>query len=320
MSYIVQNKIATLRNHPRAVLQKYLLRMHYRLLHWFLKNYVRVRYKNLSKDNAIKIMDQEWDYLIVLDTCRYDLFRELYKNASYVISGGSGTQEWLKWNFDGKFEDVIYIAGNPHLSTPNLVKLFGFNPFYKVVEVWDFGWDSTFKTVAPEEVTIAALETSKRYPNKRMIIHYNQPHHPFLKDRDLLRLDEGTWSQLKGEVWGGRKTTVWDLAQRGEVPIEKVWRGYKENLKLVMEEVQRLINKLRGKVILTSDHGNHIGEYKVYGHHVTGLRTKELVKVPWLTIKDQETRSAFEKQKEESKFETQRIKERIRQLKKKGKV
>jgi len=291
---------------------------------WLLEKYVGARHRKLSKRNAIRIMDQEWDYLIVLDACRYDLFRGVVdENTGFVISGGSGTQEWLEWNFNGEFKDVIYIAGNPHFASANLLKSFGFNPFYKVIEVWDFGWNSTFKTVPPEEVTLAALETSKKYPDKRMIIHYNQPHHPFLSDSDLLHLDDGSWSKLEGGMWGGKKTTIWHASRLGEVPIEKVWEGYKENLKLVMEEVKRLVDELHGKVVITSDHGNHLGEYMVFSH-IEGLRTKELVKVPWLVVKDEEKEVVPKRKAERDsdllKLETELIKERIRKLKKAGKI
>ena len=61
----------------------------------------------------------------------------------------------------------------------------------------------------------------------------------------------------------------------------------KENLKLVMKEVKKLFDELHGKVVITSDHGNHLGEYRVFGH-MKGLRTKQLVKVPWLVVKDEE--------------------------------
>lgn len=271
----------------------------YRIYIRLLKKYVGARHRQLSTRNAIRIMDQEWNYLIVLDACRHDLFKEVVdENTDFVISGGSGTTDWLEWNFNGEFMDVIYIAGNPHLSSTYLRKVFGFNPFYKIIEVWDFGWDSTFKTVPPEEVTLAALETLKKYPDKRMIIHYNQPHHPFLSDSDLIRLDDGTWSKSCGRPMGSKHKTIWHAARLGEVPIERVWKGYKENLKLVMDEVKRLVDELYGKVVITSDHGNHFGEYLVFGH-MKGLRTKQLVKVPWLVVKDEE---------------------RIRQLKKAGKI
>ena len=79
----------------------------------------------------------------------------------------------MKCNFRGKYKDVIYIAGNPHFASAHLKKTFAFNPFHIVKEVWDYGWDNTLKTVPPEEVTIAALDTLKSSPNKRMIIHYN---------------------------------------------------------------------------------------------------------------------------------------------------
>lgn len=291
---------------------------------WAMKVLLSVRHPELSKKKAIRVMDQDWDYLIILDACRYDLYKRVVdQNADFVISGASATQEWVKWNFNGEFKDVIYVAGNPHLASANLVKTFGFNPFFKVIEVWDFGWNSNLKTVPPEEVTLAALQTLKKFPNKRMVIHYNQPHHPFLSDRDLVRSYDGTWNKLEDGIWGGRCTTIWDALRLGEVSIERVWKGYEENLKLVMDEVSTLVNDLQGRVIITSDHGNQIGEYLLFGH-ARGLRTKESVRVPWVVVKDVAReigpRMDLQKKEDQLRIETELIKERVRKLKRSGKV
>jgi len=122
--------------------------------------FFRIVNRNYSVKNAVRVMDEQWDYLIILDACRYDVFADIVdKNVGFVISGGSTTYEWLEWNFNGRYKDVIYIAGNPHFATANLVKTFGFNPFFKVIEVWDYGWDKKLKTVPPKEVTDAAIKT-----------------------------------------------------------------------------------------------------------------------------------------------------------------
>ena len=98
-----------------------------------LPKYLNIRNFHLSKRYSIKIMEQEWDYLILLDACRFDLFKLVVDdNARFVISGGCSTQEWAEWNFKGNHQDVIYIAGNPHLSTYNLSKTFRRVPFFKV--------------------------------------------------------------------------------------------------------------------------------------------------------------------------------------------
>ena len=47
-----------------------------------------------------------------------------------------------------------------------------------------------------------------------------------------------------------------------------------------MKEVERLKEQLPGRVILTADHGEAFGEYRLYGHGA-GLRIEGLVKAPW---------------------------------------
>lgn len=258
----------------------------YRLI---LKEYFWIFNRNYSKKNAVRVMDEQWDYLIILDACRYDIFADIVdKNTDHVISGGSVTQEWSEWNFNGKFKDVIYIAGNPHLASSNLVKTFGFNPFFKVIDVWDYGWDKKLKTVPPKEVTNAAIEALDHFPDKRMIIHYNQPHHPFVTDKELLHLDDGTWHSLQGDTRPGKKTTVWYYLRQGKVSKEKAWNAYKNNLRLVMGEVNKLAKNLHGRVVVSADHGNHFGEYNLFGH-LGGFRTEQLVKVPWMILKDEQT-------------------------------
>jgi hypothetical protein len=240
----------------------------------------------LSKRNSIKVMAQEWDYLIVLDACRYDVYREVVNiNTPYVISGGSCTQEWLEWNFKNYYENVIYIAGNPHFASLHLKKSLGFNPFYHVDEVWNYGWDEEIGTVPPLKVTQAALRSIKMYPNKKMIIHYNQPHHPFLTNKDFIEKDDGTWGSLNGGLWGGKKKTIWYYAESGEIPIYKLKEAYKKNLEIVMEEVDILVKELRGSIVITSDHGNLFGKYGLYGHRCN-FRAEGLVKVPWAIIEN----------------------------------
>jgi hypothetical protein len=253
----------------------------------FLRYYINFRNRSLSQKNSIKVIDQDWDYLIILDACRYDMYKIIVdKNADYIISGGSDTQEWLQWNFNGNFDDIVYIAGNPHLSSYNLVKTFGFNPFHEVVEVWDFGWDEYYKTVHPKEVTKASLSALKRFPDKRMIIHYNQPHHPFIGDEELLKLDEGTTINPEKIINKEEKSTVWALVRKGKISLRKAWKAYLKNLKIVMKEVYRLVNALSGKVVVSADHGNLVGEYMFFGH-IDHMRAEQLVIVPWHVIKDE---------------------------------
>ncbi|MFW9819897.1 MAG: hypothetical protein ACFFE5_09830 [Candidatus Thorarchaeota archaeon] len=227
-------------------------------------------------------MSYKWDYLIILDACRYDMFKWVLKDESipFVVSGGSGTKEWMEWNFKGNFKDVVYISGNPFLSNIYLEKFFGRIPFFKLIDVWDYGWNDSVKTVLPHTVTDAALKALTTYHNKRLIIHYNQPHHPFLSDEVLLKMDSGP--QRIGVPMKGK--TIWHAIKLGEIPLKTVWKAYIKNLQIVLKEVNRLVENLSGKIVITSDHGNQMGKFFQFGHLSYGIRTEELCKVPWYTI------------------------------------
>jgi len=288
-------------------------------LYWYFLTRViwPLFHKELTLKNAVRVMEEDWDYLIVLDDCRHDTFREVVDGgANYAISGGTNTTKWLEWNFREKHKDVIYIAGSPYLASGNLIKRLGFNPFYMVKEVWDYGWDISLKTVPPEQVTNAALETLKSFPEKRMIIHYMQPHRPYIGDKELLEMDEGTWHTLEGGLWGVRKKrTPSTLLRQGELSVERVKEAYEENLRIVMKEVRRLEKELPGRVILTADHGEAFGEHGIY-EHGGPLRIEALVKVPWVVLKD-EKKQAFHP---EPGVERRKLQDRITRLKESGRL
>ncbi len=117
---------------------------------------------------------------------------------------------------------------------------------------------------------------------------------------------------------------IYDLIKKGELDKKSVWEAYEENLQIALKHVEKLIKSLRGKTVITSDHGNLFGErlfpfpVKRYGHPC-GVYKKHLVKVPWLIIENGERKSikisekaANEGQIDDSERET--IKQRLRTL------
>jgi len=84
----------------------------------------------------------------------------------------------------------------------------------------------------------------------------------------------------------------WEQLYEGTVQVDKVWDAYKENLDIVLPHVERLVDTFDEYTVVTSDHGNALGERtwpiptKIYGHPL-GIRMPELTNVPWLvTNKD----------------------------------
>lgn len=246
-------------------------------------------YRRVNKNEGTYVVDEDWDNLIILDACRYDIFKEVTGiNTDYRISCGSDTVEFLIKNFtDRKLMDTVVVTATPHVD--KLVK----NSFYRVIPVWDKGWNDDLNIVLPETVVEYALRAEKEYPDKRLIIWFVQPHAPFLNDYDLLSED---FRSLREHIKGRNPVEVinpWEKARKGEVSIDRVWRGYKKNLEIVVSHAFKLAEKLNGKTVITSDHGNAFKRLifpipiKIAGHP-GGVHIPELVKVPWMVLDDKE--------------------------------
>ena len=224
---------------------------------------------------GINVVSEDWKYLIVLDACRYDTFKKINNIPGKLerkISKGSHTIEWLKNNFSGYYEDIIYISSHPFISKYENYGYKGSEHFSKIDNVWDYGWDKKLNTVPPREVSKAAMRMIRKYPHKRVIIHYMQPHAPWIgKSRVNIKINRGDTGKL------------WNMIRLGKINIKKVKECYEENLKLVIKEVKDLIKKLDGKIVITADHGECFGENFIF-EHPYGIHVKELVTVPWLIV------------------------------------
>ena len=259
---------------------------------WMLRLSRGIFYQRLLGNKGDYVMEEEWDNLIILDACRYDVFKEhndIPGKLESRISRGGCTNEFLKENFTReKYDDLVYVTTNP------LVNYHLKGKFHKIVSVWDTNWNEEYGTVMPNDVVQRALETSAKYPGKRMIVHFVQPHYPFIGPwaRENLPTHEGMKSihlfGKKGKTDHGVQL-VWNMLKNGEVTKEQLWKAYVENLLMVLLPTKRLIGKLRGRTVISSDHGNLFGKWLLpfpirgYGHPCR-IYKKELVKVPWLVV------------------------------------
>lgn len=289
------------------------------------------------------IRKENWDYLIILDACRYDYFKECYEDylegkLSKAISpvypeDDFATADWCKKVFTGKFEDVVYISSSPIINSASEVRKFEADKhFGKILDLWKSGWDEEVGTVPPQNVNEAVIKELNPDEERKMIIHYMQPHTPYInfsgsgktrmempqskndikykiflkllsKTRKILgpertrilgelltRLygggegDESKAKGILGELFGlppiNHLTGFHILREEGE---EGLKRAYRDNLLLVLEEVEELVGKLSGTVVVTSDHGEMLGENNYYGHSYMPPHPV-LNEVPWLEI------------------------------------
>ncbi|WP_135855012.1 alkaline phosphatase family protein [Halorussus salinus] len=227
-----------------------------------------------SGDN---IYSREWDLLIILDACRADLLQSVSDQYDFLGSGetmwskGAVTKEWMQETFVGSYASEMnktaYICGNPHSDS----ELDSSN-FELLDETWREAWEST---IPPRAVTDRAVEIARTSRPEKMIVHYMQPHCPFISWGDK--------AQVKSADNFGEQDTkdVWQRLRDGEVNKAEVWQGYRENLQIALDEVETLLASIDADTaVITSDHGNALGEWGVYGHKPR-LPLACLREVPW---------------------------------------
>lgn len=267
------------------------------------------------------LMDADWDNLLLLDGCRFDMFQEhnsIDGTLSKVISVGSATPEFLQETISGRnFYDTVYVTANPQYRALGIE-----GAFHATIDVWDDGWDSELGTVRPETMAEATANAHDRYPDKRILAHFMQPHYPFIgveaerigahsgytKTRDLV---------LNGD--GNRDTaTVWQRLDAGEIAVEDVRAAYIDNLAVALPHIEELVESVDGKTIVTSDHGNLIDEDVFYSPcrsgHPNQVHTSSLIEVPWLEVSSDRRKSIIAESPEENLTPNEKVTDRLQDL------
>lgn len=242
--------------------------------HKFLQGVSRVQ------DRGTPIYNRDWDLLIVVDACRFDLMRKVASDYEYINevnrfrSIDSMTLLWMEKNFvptyDTEMSETTYICGNP-FSKQALDE----DDFFVLDEVWKYAWDDP-GTVPPRAITDRTIATAREHQPDRLIAHYMQPHCPFMGRPNLTQGKQ--LDKFGNQDWDD----VWQKLRAGEVSHEEVWNGYQENLEIALDDIKILLENVEAeKVVITSDHGNALGEWLVYGHPPT-MPMDCLRVVPWI--------------------------------------
>lgn len=244
--------------------------------HWdeFLAAIYRRYFRFHGPPDSVPVPDRDWDYLVVLDACRYDVFRRVHPfdegRLEKYVSRGSTSVEYFNRNFTTYHDDIVYVSANGHTSPTHEAwfqrKLFDGNKhFHELVELYLEDDPALENRLTPEFVVDRAIETVKEYPNKRVAMHMMYPHSPYLS--------------------AGENTAGWNVRTyfKQGFTAEEVLELYAKDLVRACDAVQTFLDAVKGKVVITGDHGEAFGEHGLY-MHPHGVYFSELVEVPWYVV------------------------------------
>jgi len=219
---------------------------------------------NATVNLGTNVYECEWDVLIVLDTCRVDALQavaneyEFLTDVGSIWSVGSASAEWTSATFVEEYADEIaqtaYLTANGYAKTiledrshedaDNLT--FTLLDRFETLSVTDFGrveYLFTFEqrgesgplgheagVTPPRYVTERAITVGREANYDRTILHYMQPHYPYVSramdaQRDLKRHERGGRS-------GG-----WIGHVRDTGDTKKVWEAYLADLRYVLDDI-----------------------------------------------------------------------------------
>jgi hypothetical protein len=243
--------------------------------------------------------------LIVLDACRYDYFDDEFDDYFYgrsepMWAASINTFEYLRINWTETYE-YPYVTGAAPVTSQRfnfdigenidgiatdgaelLQRYCGYIPdnhLEDLIEVWRSSWDEDLGVCPPEPVTKRGISLSK--DASRMVVHYFQPHGPFIGSEKLKGHIEKYDSNVEG---GAVEMGIWEAARSGDLSKSKLRNMYKSNLKRALAAVCELIRQTNfEKYVIIGDHGEALGEYGKYYHSIEHPKVRL---VPWAIVED----------------------------------
>ncbi|QKQ98770.1 hypothetical protein GKQ38_04565 [Candidatus Nanohaloarchaea archaeon] len=272
----------------------------------FIKQQIVSRYLDLKckihKENLDSQLDlinnirEEDEFLlIVLDACRYDVLNDVVEDyfpqskAKPVYNKARNTFEWGKNVWGNGLYTCKYISGAVPINSKELdFEADGFESLYdgyvpaehllNLRDAWAEAWDEDLGIAPPEPITEIALEEGE----DRMVVHYFQPHAPYIGEEQELGYTEGK-DALPNKGKPADKM-IWDKVKSGEISDEKLRELYRLNLYRVLKSVEELVEKVNhDNIVITADHGEALGECGIY-EHPENLNHPKVRVVPWVEV------------------------------------
>lgn len=310
----------------------------------------RVHRQPSQLDRIREFTSRDRFLLIVLDACRFDTFADQWTEyldgeLECVTSAAGNTPNYVNSVWPDSY-DLTYVSANPQISD-RAQELHGFDyrpvtHFETIVDVWAGYWDPSTGTTPPEPVTATTLDRIEA-GDRRLVVHYMQPHSPFIGGETELeahrlvadderisraREDRGHWREVADErdplgiQESGRiqpTEHLQEMFDSGEIGPEDIWPAYRSNLDRVLEAVYALVVRVDPSipVVVTADHGEMIGDVPWYGFGHPHTMHPSVRDVPWLEVDESIQGTAneeYEAMVEASRDEGLSIRDRLEQL------
>jgi arylsulfatase A-like enzyme len=238
----------------------------------------------VTSDQADRLAAREFDWLIICDAGRPDVFEEMYEEYvsgyySRVHNGGPrNTPEWFAHHFEGSYDAMLFHGGQPIRSINageyDAREHFASVPYTTLYESNHLdvcppdGVNAVVRQHLPDRLEVADQLHALGYKPRTMddefdfrIVRYLQPHKPY---REL--------PETRGDAHPHHKQP------------DIVRAAYRDNYHWVLESVASLVAELPGTVVVTSDHGECLGDCGQWFHGPGNDPHQHLVEVPWLVV------------------------------------
>lgn len=256
------------------------------------------------------VMNEDWQYLVILDACRYDMFSQCCQPFLNGIlerrrSPATFTIQWLARTFTDYYDDISYISSvgwcrNHHMEQKGYM-FDGRKHFNQVIYIPDNDLD---------KITDTAVKMAMRHPKQRYIVHYMCPHAPYHSvETNNSNIQVPHITKNMKTIWQMKmlatnilmktlgNTAIWRIKKRFGLPaysMEAAWRqvgangvreAYADELILGLKHVKKLSLRLPpGKMVISADHGELLGEKGYWGHGIPKPPLPALTDVPWLEV------------------------------------
>lgn len=232
----------------------------------------------LTHLQGTNIYEREWDVLVLLDCATTDMLYEVRDEYDFLTdigehdTPGTSSAQWMDRTFT---QDYRAEMGNTLHVTANTSSeaYLDRRDFLHLEEVWRARWDEELGTIPARAVTDRAVRLARELAPVRTIVHYMQPHPPFVNHPDV---DARVVAESGAETRG---MNLNDLHE-AEYSRQELWDLHLDNLRYVLDDVEVLLSNIEGRAIISADHGQVFGEQGVWGHPAS-TRIDALQRVPW---------------------------------------